>query len=121
MGNELGSLRLRVQLQPHVVLEIPAAAAELLSADTVVPHSQKVRLKGSFFSGNEVPECTRSWALFSVSNKGGCKKSNSHSAVIWKSDCYYFMMFLYKEEQHLQVCSCGDISVQKAFYFGILR
>lgn len=44
-----------------------------------------------------------------------------HSAVIWKSDYYYFIVFLYKEEQHLQVYSCGDTSILKSFYFGILR
>lgn len=126
MGGELRSLHLGVQHQPHVVLEMPAAAAELSFADTVVPHIQKVRLnsnqdKVSIFSGNEVPKYTRNWALFSVSNVGGCKRSNVHSAVIWKSDYYYLILFLYKEEQHLLMYSCGDISIQKAFYFGILR
>lgn len=62
----MGSQHLGVQHQPHVLLEIPVAAAaaaeaELLSADTVVPHPQQVRLnsnqdKGSIFSGNEVPK-----------------------------------------------------------------
>lgn len=66
MGSGLRSLCLRVQHQPHGVLEMPAAAAELLSADTVVPHSQKVRFnsnqdKGSIFSGNEVSKYARSW------------------------------------------------------------